>query len=273
MFAWAAMSGASLRIGRARPSPRRPVRSPAILPQLQLRLCRRASRHQRPGRDRLRASDGSQQRPGLAVPQAEIDLGASSPARRSPASASPCCSSRRCARARPPPARCCSGSASPCSECSPLPSPTSCRRAGACAAWPLATLLAWGMVYGIVANALFALRRRRTAGDRGPARLLARPRLSRPVRLGSRLPALFRGDAGRRARARPPIRASSCPILAMVFSTMFEGYRWSTLAVAGGLRRPGRPGHRPEVESGCDLNPPPVVREEFPQVAPPPPRA
>ena len=67
------------------------------------------------------------------------------------------------------PARCCSASASPCSACSPPPSPTSCRRAGGCAAWPLASLLAWGMLYGIVANALYRLGRRRPAGRRGPA--------------------------------------------------------------------------------------------------------
>jgi drug/metabolite transporter (DMT)-like permease len=101
-------------------------------------------------------------------------------------------------------------------------------------AWPLATLLAWGMVYGIVANALFAW----TVS--GPPVIEARPAYWLGlVYLGLFASALAFPLYFAVMRAVGPGKAAYSsvlvPILAMVFSTLFEGYRWSALAVAGGL--------------------------------------
>ena len=101
-------------------------------------------------------------------------------------------------------------------------------------AWPLATLLAWGMVYGILANALFAW----TVA--GPPVIEARPTYWLGlVYLGLFASALAFPLYFAVMRAVGPGKAAYSsvlvPILAMVFSTLFEGYRWSTLAVAGGL--------------------------------------
>jgi len=102
------------------------------------------------------------------------------------------------------------------------------------AAWPLATLIAWGMVYGIAANALFAWT---VAGapviEARPAYWLGL------VYLGLIASALAFPLYFAVMRAVGPGKAAYSsvlvPILAMVFSTIFEAYRWSTLAVAGGI--------------------------------------
>ena len=99
---------------------------------------------------------------------------------------------------------------------------------------PIAALLAWGMVYGVIANAVTAF-------------ILFGP----PVieyRTGYWLGLLYLGlFASALAftfyfaiiRAVGPGRAAYSsllvPILAMAFSTVFEGYGWSALAVAGGI--------------------------------------
>ncbi len=102
------------------------------------------------------------------------------------------------------------------------------------AAWPLASLLAWGMVYGILANALLAF------VIAGPPVVEARP----AYWLGLLYLGLFASALAfpfyfAVMRAVGPGRAAYSsvlvPILAMLLSTLFEGYRWSTLAVAGGL--------------------------------------
>jgi drug/metabolite transporter (DMT)-like permease len=102
------------------------------------------------------------------------------------------------------------------------------------AAWPLASLLAWGMVYGILANALFAL------AIAGAPVIEARPAYWLGlVYLGLFASALAFPLYFTVIRAVGPGKAAYSsvlvPILAMVFSTLFEGYRWSTLAVVGGV--------------------------------------
>jgi drug/metabolite transporter (DMT)-like permease len=102
------------------------------------------------------------------------------------------------------------------------------------AAWPLASLLAWGMVYGIIANALFAF------AVAGAPVIEARPAYWLGlVYLGLFASALAFPLYFAVMREVGPGKAAYSsvlvPILAMVFSTLFEGYRWSALAVAGGL--------------------------------------
>jgi drug/metabolite transporter (DMT)-like permease len=102
------------------------------------------------------------------------------------------------------------------------------------AAWPLASLLAWGMVYGILANASLAW------AIAGPPVVEPRP----AYWLGLLYLGLFASALAFPfyfgvMRAVGPGKAAYSsvlvPILAMVLSTAFEGYRWSTLAAAGGL--------------------------------------
>ena len=100
-------------------------------------------------------------------------------------------------------------------------------------AWPLATLLAWGMFYGLLANAAFAW-------------LIFGPPMVE-YRFGYWLGLFYLGLIAsalafplyfRVMRAVGPGKAAYSsllvPIIAMGFSTALEGYRWSTLAVAGG---------------------------------------
>ena len=101
------------------------------------------------------------------------------------------------------------------------------------ATMPLASLLAWGMVYGIVANALLAW------AAAGPPVIEARPAYWLGlVYLGLFASALAFPLYFAVMRAVGPGKAAYSsvlvPILAMVLSTLFEGYRWSTLALAGG---------------------------------------
>jgi drug/metabolite transporter (DMT)-like permease len=102
------------------------------------------------------------------------------------------------------------------------------------AVMPLASLLAWGMVYGILANAVYALAvagapviETRAAYWLGLIYLgLFASALAFPLYFA----VMRQVGAGKAAYSSVLV-----PILAMVFSTLFEGYRWSTLAVAGGL--------------------------------------
>ncbi|HEX6376426.1 MAG TPA: EamA family transporter [Allosphingosinicella sp.] len=102
------------------------------------------------------------------------------------------------------------------------------------AVWPLASLLAWGMVYGVIANALFAWA---VAGvpaiETRPAYWLGL------VYLGLFASALAFPLYFAVMRAVGPGKAAYSsvlvPILAMALSTVFEGYRWSSLAIGGGL--------------------------------------
>ena len=99
---------------------------------------------------------------------------------------------------------------------------------------PLASLLAWGMVHGAIANILFALI------VSGPPVLEART--------GYWIGLLYLALAASALafslyfvvlRAVGPGKAAYSglviPIVAMGFSTVIEDYRWGTLAVAGGL--------------------------------------
>jgi drug/metabolite transporter (DMT)-like permease len=102
------------------------------------------------------------------------------------------------------------------------------------ASWPLASLLAWGMVYGVVANFVLAW------VLAGPPAIEARPAYWLGLfYLGLLASALAFPLYFAVMRAVGPGKAAYSsvlvPILAMALSTMFEGYRWSTLAVAGGL--------------------------------------
>ena len=102
------------------------------------------------------------------------------------------------------------------------------------AALPLASLLAWGMVYGLLADALLAWI------SAGPPVVDARP----TYWLGLLYLGLFASALAfplyfAVMRSVGPGKAAYSsvlvPILAMALSTLFEGYRWSTLAVAGGI--------------------------------------
>jgi drug/metabolite transporter (DMT)-like permease len=98
---------------------------------------------------------------------------------------------------------------------------------------PLATLLAWGMVYGIFANALLAW------AVAGPPVIETRPAYWLGlVYLGLFASALAFPLYFAVMRAVGPGKAAYSsvlvPILAMAISTLVEGYRWSTLALAGG---------------------------------------
>jgi drug/metabolite transporter (DMT)-like permease len=99
---------------------------------------------------------------------------------------------------------------------------------------PIATNLAWGMFYGVVANAVFAW------AWFGPPVFESRP----GYWVGLLYLGLFASAAAFTlyfgiVRAIGPGKAAYSslviPILAMAISTAAEGYRWSLLAVAGGL--------------------------------------
>ncbi len=99
---------------------------------------------------------------------------------------------------------------------------------------PIASLLAWAMFYGTLANAGIA------------AALFGAPVVE--TRIGYWVGLLYLGLAAlafafffyyRIIRAIGPAKAAYSsvlvPIVAMGLSTMFEGYRWTALAAAGGL--------------------------------------
>jgi drug/metabolite transporter (DMT)-like permease len=101
------------------------------------------------------------------------------------------------------------------------------------AGWPLASLLAWGMTYGILANAALAW------ASAGPPVVEARPVYWLGlVYLGLFASALAFPLYFAVMRSVGPGKAAYTsvlvPIIAMLLSTLFEGYRWSALAVAGG---------------------------------------
>lgn len=99
---------------------------------------------------------------------------------------------------------------------------------------PIASMLAWGMVYGVIANALVAW------ALYGPPTVEYRlgywAGLTYLGLFASALAFTFYFGI---IRAIGPGRAAYSslivPVIAMALSTLFEGYRWSLLAVAGGL--------------------------------------
>ncbi len=99
---------------------------------------------------------------------------------------------------------------------------------------PMASMLAWAMTYGVIANALFAW------ANYGPPVV--------EMRTGYWLGLLYLGLAASALafpfyfgviRAIGPAKAAYSslivPVIAMALSTVFEGYHWSLLAVAGGV--------------------------------------
>ena len=99
---------------------------------------------------------------------------------------------------------------------------------------PIATNLAWGMFYGVVGNALIAfIWFGAPVAEARPGYWLGL------VYLGLFASALAFPLYFSVMRAVGPGKAAYSsvlvPILAMGFSTLFEGYRWSALAVAGGV--------------------------------------
>ena len=101
-------------------------------------------------------------------------------------------------------------------------------------ALPMASVLAWGMLWGAAINAAVALP---TVGwpifEPRPAYLLG------VLYLGVLASAVAFTCYFSVIRAVGPARAAYSgvltPVLAMVLSTLFEGYRWTTLAAAGGV--------------------------------------
>ncbi|HEY0112223.1 MAG TPA: DMT family transporter [Allosphingosinicella sp.] len=101
-------------------------------------------------------------------------------------------------------------------------------------AWPVAGMLAWGMFYGVLANAAIAW------AMFGPP--VAEARIgywAGLVYLGLFASALaftlYFGIVRQIGPAKAAYSSVVVPIVAMALSTLFEGYRWSTLAVGGGL--------------------------------------
>lgn len=99
---------------------------------------------------------------------------------------------------------------------------------------PIASMLAWGMFYGVIANGLFAWILY------GPPVIEHRlDYWAGLVYLGLIASALAFTFYMGIIRAVGPGRAAYSsliiPIIAMAFSTAFEGYRWSPLAIAGGV--------------------------------------
>jgi drug/metabolite transporter (DMT)-like permease len=98
----------------------------------------------------------------------------------------------------------------------------------------IASMLAWGMVYGVIANAVFAFL------VYGPPVVEYRAGYWLGVAyLGLFASALAFTFYFGIIRVIGPGKAAYSsvivPIIAMALSTVFEGYRWSALAVAGGL--------------------------------------
>ena len=99
---------------------------------------------------------------------------------------------------------------------------------------PIAAMVAWGMTYGAACDALLAFL------FFGPPRLDPRPdHWAGLLYLGLCASALAFSLYYAIIRHVGPARAAYSsllvPIIAMAFSTVFEGYRWSTAAVAGGV--------------------------------------
>ncbi len=101
-------------------------------------------------------------------------------------------------------------------------------------AQPVASMVAWGMFYGTAANAVFALL---VAG--APVVEYRASYWLGLLYLGLFASALAFTFYFRIIREVGPGRAAYSslliPIIAMAFSTVFEDYHWSTLAVAGGV--------------------------------------
>jgi drug/metabolite transporter (DMT)-like permease len=98
----------------------------------------------------------------------------------------------------------------------------------------ITAMVAWSMVYGVVANALVAW-----IGD-GPPLLDSRPEYwAGLLYLGVLGSALAFALYYKVIRAVGPGTAAYSsllvPLIAMLVSTLFEGYKWSPLAVGGGL--------------------------------------
>jgi drug/metabolite transporter (DMT)-like permease len=98
---------------------------------------------------------------------------------------------------------------------------------------PIASMIAWGMVYGVIANALFAF------AVYGPPVVETRATYwIGLVYLGLFASALAFTIYFGIIRAIGPGKAAYSsvivPLIAMALSTIFEGYVWSPLAIAGG---------------------------------------
>lgn len=102
------------------------------------------------------------------------------------------------------------------------------------ARWPMASLLAWGMVYGTIANLAIAL-----VLDGPPVFETRIGYWAGLVYLGLVASALAFPLYFAVMRAVGPGKAAYSsllvPILAMALSTLFEGYAWTPLAISGGL--------------------------------------
>jgi drug/metabolite transporter (DMT)-like permease len=99
---------------------------------------------------------------------------------------------------------------------------------------PVAAMLAWGMLYGLIVDAAVAW------AMSGPPTIETRPGYwIGLVYLGLFASALAFTIYFRLIRLLGPGRSAYSsllvPVIAMTLSTIFENYRWSTLAVAGGI--------------------------------------
>jgi drug/metabolite transporter (DMT)-like permease len=99
---------------------------------------------------------------------------------------------------------------------------------------PVASMIAWAMVYGVIANAAFAwLVSGRPVFDGRPEYWLGLFYLGL---LGSAFAfALYFGVIRAVGPGKAAYSSLLVPIVAMLISTLFEHYRWSPLAISGGL--------------------------------------
>ncbi len=101
-------------------------------------------------------------------------------------------------------------------------------------ALPIASLLVWGMLYGIVADGIWAwINAGPPVIDLSPAYIVALIYLG-VIASALAFPLYFRliRDIG---PARAAYTSVLIPVIAMMFSTFFEAYRWSAYAIGGGV--------------------------------------
>jgi len=101
-------------------------------------------------------------------------------------------------------------------------------------AMPMASLIGWGMIWGSVVNATYAY------ASAGPPVIDLRPHyifgvLYLAVAASAVSFTLYFGVIRAIGPSKAAYSSVAIPVLAMLISTLFEGYRWTILGVTGGL--------------------------------------
>ena len=157
-----------------------------------------------------------------------------------------CCSCTRRGSIRTGRGRCWPASASRCARVLSASTANVMQATPTAARYPMVPMLAVAMLIGAALDAVVRAGHRRAAGDRDARGLFGRHPLSRrrsPRRSPSRSISACSATIG---PAKAAYSSVIVPVIAMLLSTLFEGYRWSALAVAGAALAGGRAGHRAE---------------------------